>query len=441
MPKETRAAREIRQTEVRVDAVGARGDGIAITPDGPLYIPFAAPGDRLRVLPGDRCGSGRAAAIVALLEPGPDRIAPRCRHFGLCGACALQHLAARACATVKRRIVAAALARRGLDGTEITSPVATPPGTRRRLRIAFSGAGRRRLGFRERGSRRIVDIRECPVAHPTLTALFNPMRRLLADLDTSGGEATLTATESGIDLLIAPTRACVLDRDAREMLAAFAAAHDLARISWAADEDTPEPVVERRPPFLHFGGVEVRLPPGAFVQPSAEGEAAIVAIAADAVRGARRIADLYAGCGSLSFPLARIAPVHAFEGDAAMTEALARAAGGRRVTAERRDLARAPLAPDELAPFDAVVFDPPRAGARTQAAAIAASRVATVVAVSCNPATLARDLRLLVDGGYTMERVTPIDQFTWSAQIEAVAVLRRRNGRNPSQPIERKSRG
>ena len=216
----------------------------------------------------------------------------------------------------------------------------------------------------------------------------------------------------------------------RERLAEFATAQDLARLAWRDDaEAPPEAVLRRRPVQVSFSGVVVEPPPGAFLQPTLAGERRIVEIVTSAVAGAKRVADLYAGCGTISFAVLREAGVHAVEGDAASAEAMqaaARRAGcGDRLSVEVRDLARRPIGHDEIDRYDAVVFDPPHAGARAQAEAIADSKVPTVVAVSCNPATLARDLRILVDGGYVLERLVPIDQFLWSAEVEAVAVLRR----------------
>ncbi|HZD24921.1 MAG TPA: RNA methyltransferase, partial [Alphaproteobacteria bacterium] len=188
-------------------------------------------------------------------------------------------------------------------------------------------------------------------------------------------------------------------------------------------------VAERRPPLIELGGVPVTPPPGAFLQATAEGEAALVRLVSEACAGAGRIADLYAGIGTFSFALARAAPVYAAEQDAAAVAALVAArngaAGLKQIEAEMRDLVRRPLGPGELARFDAVVFDPPRAGAARQVEELARSKVPLVVAVSCNPATFARDSRTLADGGYRLERVTPVDQFLWSAHVELVATFRR----------------
>lgn len=414
--------------DVSVGSIGARGDGIAESPMGPLYIPYAAAGDRLRVRVGGPRGDGRTARIETVLDPSPDRAEPVCRHFGTCGGCSLQHLSDAAVAALKRTLIATALLRKGLPEDTVGETVTAPPHARRRIGLAFHRGGATVLGFNERASRQILNIRECPVMRPALMHLLSPLRGLCADLNALGRSADLhlTETASGIDLLILLARPADPGLKGREILAKFADTHDLCRISWGTGTDI-EPIVQRREAVMRFAGAAVALPPGAFLQASEAGEAAIrdAAVAAIGKSGAARIADLYAGCGTLSFPLAEIAPVHAVEGDAILAAALTQAAKGHPVTVERRDLQRAPLSPAALNDFDAVLFDPPRAGAKPTADALAVSRVPLVVAVSCNPATLARDLRILVDGGYRLAQVTPIDQFTWSAHVEAVAVLRR----------------
>ncbi len=414
--------------EVRVESIGARGDGIAESPMGPLYIPYAAPGDRLRVRVGGPRGDGRTARIETILDPSPDRTDPACRHFGTCGGCSVQHLADTAIAGLKRSLVTTALRRKALPEDTVTETITAPPGSRRRASLAFHRGGATVLGFNERASRQILNIRECPVMRPALMHLLSPLRGLCADLDALGRSADLHVTEtaSGIDLLILPARPADPGLKGRETLAAFAETHDLCRISWGTGTEI-EPIVQRREAVMRFAGAAVALPPGAFLQASEAGEKSIqeAATAAIGKSGAARIADLYAGCGTLCFPLAKIAPVHAVEGDESLAAALAQATQGHPVTVERRDLQRDPMTPAALNDFDAVLFDPPRAGAKPTADALALSQVPLVVAVSCNSATLARDLRILVDGGYRLESVTPIDQFTWSAHVEAVAVLRR----------------
>ena len=411
-----------------IASVGARGDGVADGPDGPIYVPFTVPGDTVDLRVVERGRHGARGELVRLISGGPDRVEPVCRHFGACGGCALQHMAGDVYGRWVVERVRTALGHHGLGDVPVAEPAVSPPGSRRRVVLKALHAGRGVvLGFTERSSRRIVDLDHCPVARPALVDLLRPLRRLLATVLPSRAPATvaLTETATGIDAVIAARMD--LSVDARMALAAFAADQDLAALHWDGDGQ-PEPVAIRRQPVVPLGEVSVPLPPGAFVQATAEGEAALVAAVAEAVGHADAIADLFAGLGTFTFPLARTAKVLAVEGVKAAADALAsaaRAAGLSGVACQHRDLFRRPLPPDELNRYDAVVFDPPRAGARDQAAALAASAVPVAVAVSCNPNTFARDARLLVDGGYRLERVLPVDQFLWSGQVELVASFRR----------------
>lgn len=419
-PEETR--------QVVIDALGARGDGISRAEDGPIYVPGTAPGDGVEIKIIGAKADGRSGRVTRLISPGPDRVTPPCRHADACGGCAVQHLADSAVARFKRGVLVDALSRKALPIDQVRDTKTVPPATRRRMNLAArrTAAGAV-LGFNERGGSRIIDLAECKVATPAVQALFAPLRALVAKLDSvSAADILITETDTGIDALIAPADGASPGLEEREILAEFAEAHDLARLAWRADGFL-EPLAARRAPEVSFGGVSVELPIGAFLQPSLIGQELLIGLVSEGLPTATgRVADLYAGCGAFTLPLAkRGVTVHAAEGDAAAVRALRRAGAGLSLTAEARDLARAPLPIEALNAFDAVIFDPPRAGAGPQAEQLAGSAVGSVVAVSCNPATLARDLRILVDGGYTMETVTPVDQFTWSAHVEAVAILRR----------------
>jgi 23S rRNA (uracil1939-C5)-methyltransferase len=406
-----------RIVELDIERVGARGDGIGESEGKPVFVAFAAPGDRVRVRLGERRGDGIAAELVEVVVAGAARATPACRHFGACGGCAFQHLAPAAYAEAKRRLVVDALARHGLGGVVVAPLRVLPAGTRRRTRFAVR---RRRVGFQARASHEVVALSECAVLAPEIV-------RLLPRLAALRGNAgyTVTLADSGLDVVA--ERETPPDLAALETLGVFAAAADLARLSWR-QEGEPVPVAQRRPVRVTFGGVAVDLPADAFLQATQEAEAALTGLVLAGTAGAARVADLFAGIGTFSFPLAAHARVDAVEGAAAALGALRTAAaraGLRRLATEQRDLARRPLEPAELAPYDAVVFDPPRAGAAAQAAMLARSRVARVVAVSCNPATFARDAATLVGGGYRLGEVTPVDQFVWSAHVELVAVFTR----------------
>jgi 23S rRNA (uracil1939-C5)-methyltransferase len=424
--KSERPSTEI--VELTVESLGAQGDGFAQWRGETIFLPFTVPGDRVRVELGVRRGPGRQGRVIELMEGGPHRADPVCRHFGRCGGCALQHLAADDYGGVKLGALNAALRWVGIDPSFV-APLVTVPPQRRRVRL---GLARSRdanapsvVGLRERFRHVLVDVEECVVLEPALFALIEPLRCVAAQILPSGGaaEAMLTRCDSGVDLLIEAAHPPGLA--ALEALVELAETHDLARIVWRRGrEDTP--IVERRPVRVVFSGVAVPFPPGAFLQASAAAEALLVADVAAGLGLGRPVLDLYAGLGTFSFALAQDGAVHAVEGDAAAVAALTQAAAHMpRLTVERRDLDHEPLSSAELAPYATVVFDPPRAGARRQAEALAASAVGTIVAVSCNPATFARDAALLVAGGYRLEKVTPIDQFVWTPHLELVAVFRR----------------
>jgi 23S rRNA (uracil1939-C5)-methyltransferase len=418
--------------ELTVDSIGARGDGIATSEHGRVYVPFTVPGDRVKARLDRERGDGRAAELIEIVAPGPGRAAPQCRHFGICGGCALQHLDAALYAATKALELRTALARHGVGDAAVSPLLVLPPGTRRRVRFSLRRRGAAALvGFSRRESHDLVDIAECKVIEPRLFDLVAPLRDLARQALPLGGagHATLQGVDTGIDVLLdlpaAPDLAGI------EILADFAERRDLARLSWRiAGSGDITPVAQRRPVRAVFAGTAVDLPEDAFLQATPEGEAALTAAVRDFAAGSSRVADLFAGVGTFSFALAQSARVHAVEGwargSAAVAAAARRAGLADRVTVETRDLQHRPLQADELAAYDAIVFDPPRVGAKAQAAALAGSRVGRIVAVSCNPASFARDARLLIAGGYRLVGVRPIDQFVWSPHIELVAGFERR---------------
>ena len=414
-----------------IDSVGAQGDGVARDGERTLYVSFTNAGDRVRARLVEKRGDGILAELVEVLEPGPGRTVPLCPLFGTCGGCALQHLDAETYAAWKTERLASALGRRGLGDVVVEPPVLVGPGTRRRASLAaVATAGGVVLGFSARHSHRVVDVDRCPLLLPALDRLLGPLRAVLATVLAPGerGQVQVSAASEGVDLLLAlPSEPGLAGREA---LAAFADAHDVGRLSWKpVDGGAAEPVIERRPLTVDVAGVAVPFPPGAFLQPSLEGERALAGLVAEGLGDVSRVVDLFAGLGTFSFALAGKARVHAVEGEAEAASRLELAAGraglGGRVSAEVRDLERRPLLPDELARFDAALFDPPRAGAAAQAETLAASALPRVVGVSCNPNTFARDARLLVDGGFELVRVVPVDQFTWAAHVEVVGVFAR----------------
>ncbi len=414
--------------ELTVEEIGGRGDGYAKVDGRPLFVPLTVPGDRVKARVVSEAAAGFRGELVELLSPGPARAEPPCPHFGACGGCALQMLEEQAYLAWKEAQVDKALSHAALSPLERLPMIRTPPRSRRRVSLAAQRRGREIIvGYRQRLSHRVVPIESCLLLQPALEDLLAPLADLLRETGFAAGGIVATACENGVDLALGGLEAS--DLELRERLAAFAEAQDLARLSLLDEEGGYEPLVVRRPPQVNFGGVPVAVPPGVFLQASKAGEEALTAAITSELGGdAHRIAELFCGAGSFTFPLSRFGWVDAFEADDAALEALDGAVRTNglagRITAQRRDLYRQPLRASELAAYSAVVFDPPRAGAKDQAAQIAQSGVPLVVAVSCNPATFARDVRLLVDGGYRLVKVATLDQFPWSPHVELVGVLR-----------------
>jgi 23S rRNA (uracil1939-C5)-methyltransferase len=412
--------------EVEISRIGGRGDGLAEWQGHQLYIPQTLVGDRLMVKFGAHRGDGWEGVPVTLLAEGAGRVEPACPHFGSCGGCAVQHMDDDVYMAWKLDALTLALGRSNLLGAGmVMHPVArTPAGARRRAVMnAVRRGSRVWLGFNEAHSHRLVDLTACVVLAPPLVAMIDPLRQALAPLlaDGQSVDVALTLLDDGVDVVLEGLSRP--DLRALEHLAAFAGDYDLARLSWRARAGHPaEPIAMRRSGLLGFGTVTVSPAPGAFLQASREGEAALVAAVLGGIGDATEVADLFAGSGTLSFPLATKAKVHAVESDLAAVDALyggARQTDGR-VTVERRDLFHDPLVPYDLNRFQAVVFDPPRAGAQAQATQIAASGVSRVVAVSCNPNSFARDAQVLIEGGFTLTDIWPVDQFLWSSHMELV---------------------
>jgi 23S rRNA (uracil1939-C5)-methyltransferase len=416
--------------ETAVARLGAGGDGIAVLPDGrPAYIPDALPGERVRIALGARRGEGVAASLLGRLSDSPERVEPPCPHFGPCGGCTVQHLADEAYRQWKTGLLAEALRRAGFPDTPVDTLIRVRPATRRRADLAIRGSA---AGFHERASHRVVDAPQCRVVDPAILAIGRSLRGLARDLACLRPEASaqVNLLDTGADLVLRGPREP--DLVERERLAAFATEADLARLSWATRDADAVPVAARRAPRITFGAVAVEPPPGAFLQATPEGEAAIARAVLDALadlpEGAA-VADLYAGIGTLTFRLAPHFRVRAVEGDAAAAAALRRASGAaglaQRAMVETRDLAARPLLAAELKGVEAVVLDPPRDGARAQCEALAQAAVRRIVYVSCNPSALARDMRILAGGGWRPLRATPIDQFLWSGHLECVVPFSR----------------
>ena len=408
-----------------IDRIGGQGDGVIETPAGPIFASLTLPGETVR----GAVVEGRLESLE-ILVPSAERIAPVSPQYGDCGGCALQHWAEGPYLDWKREQVRLALARERIE-TEIEATVAVPGASRRRvaLHARRTQDGRVVLGFKARRSWRLVEVRACPVADPRIVQAIPALTELAGAFLEHPKSAptlhvTLTLTGLDVDVTGVERRTGGLSADARARAVSAAYRADLARLSLAGDT-----LVMVRQPQVRFGPATVALPAGGFLQAVPEAEAAMVSRAVTAVKGARRIADLFCGAGTFTFPLATVAPVIAADASKAGIDALkagvGSAKGMKAITAEARDLFRRPMTPYDLKGCDAIVFDPPRAGAIDQTAQIAGTKAGVVVGVSCNPQTFARDARVLIEAGFRLERVTPVDQFLWSAHVELVGVFRR----------------
>lgn len=410
------------ERELTLGGIGARGDALAEAAEGPIYAPFGLPGERVRArVTGDR------AEVLEVLSPSADRQEPACRHFRRCGGCQLQHWDEAAYLGWKREQVVQALLKRGL-GLEVEPTIAAWGEGRRRAAFHASraGGGKARLGFIEHGGARLTPIEACPALAPALEAVALKLGPLAELVTPARADVTLHCllTESGVDVSVKGAGRN-WDRDAFETLVRLVEAADLTRLTIDGEQ-----IVTRRKPVLRMGKALVAPPPGAFLQPTALGEETLARLTLEALSGAQRVIDLFSGIGTFALRLAEQAEVTAAESDADMLAALKAAADGaggalKQVTILRRDLLRTPFASLEMKKFDGAVIDPPRSGANLQAEQIARSPIRKLAYVSCDPGSFARDVRLLVNHGFALDRVTPVDQFRWSPHIEIVGALSR----------------
>ncbi|WP_420396325.1 class I SAM-dependent RNA methyltransferase [Nioella sp.] len=400
--------------EITIQRLGHKGDGIA---EGPVLAPLTLPGE---VVEGT-VDAGRMDA-PRILAPSPDRVKAPCTHFRQCGGCALQHASDSFLAHWKQQVVETALAAQGL--TAAFRPIHVSP-SRSRRRATLAGTRTKKgalVGFHARRSDTIVPITDCHVLHPDLMAVLPALEQItrIGGSRSATLAFALTRSDAGIDCAV--TGGKPLDEALRMALPQFL--RQFARLTW--DDET---VFTETPPIQQFGAVAVTPPPGAFLQATPDGEATLVAAMQEATQGAKHIVDLFSGSGTFSFPLAARTPVHAVEGDrtmiAALDHATRHATGIKKVTSELRDLFRRPILAEDLAPFDAAVIDPPRAGAEAQVRELAASDIEKIGFVSCNPVTFARDAKTLSDAGYSLNWVQVVDQFRWSPHVELAASFTR----------------
>jgi 23S rRNA (uracil1939-C5)-methyltransferase len=406
-----------------IDHIGRQGDGVALTTTGSVYVPYTLPGEIVETDPWP--GHPDRGHLLRVETASAERIAPICPHFGVCGGCALQHWQTARYRAWKRDLVVGALRQVGI-AAPVGEFVDAHGAGRRRVVLHARGATHDVLevGFAARQAHHIVPIDRCPILAPGLGGVIEAAWALAEALRPAGKPLDIqaTATDAGIDVDIRGSGP--IDPQMSLALAAIAETHRLARVTRHG-----ELVAQRAAPTVRMGRCTVTLPAGAFLQATEEGEATLARLVLSHAGKAKAVADLFAGVGPFALRLAERAHVVAADADegaiAALNRAAAGASGLKPIKAERRDLFRRPLATKELAGIDAVVFDPPRQGAEAQARELAKSEVATIIAVSCNASTFARDAKLLIDAGYRMTAVTPVDQFRYSAHVEIVARLER----------------
>jgi 23S rRNA (uracil1939-C5)-methyltransferase len=404
---------------VLIDHVGHFGDGVALVDGRNVYVPYTLGGETVEVAP--VAGHPDRRRLLAIERASLERIAPFCQHFGVCGGCAIQHWDAEPYRAWKRNLVVETLAQARLDGE--AAPLIDAHGLGRRRITLHARMGTQsvlKVGFAAAGSHDIVPVDRCPILDPGLSGALEAAWALAEPLTPTGKplDIQITATEGGLDVDVrgsGPLPAKMIATRSR-----VAEAHHLARLTRHG-----ELVLMRESPTIAIGTARVMLPPGSFLQATIAGEETLAALVSEHCKRAKHIADLFCGVGPFALRLAAKTRVSAFDSDAGAVAALQKAAmstsGLKPVKAEARDLFRRPLMPQELRDYDTIVFDPPRQGAAAQVRQLAASRISVVVAVSCNVATFARDARILVDGGYRLEAVTPVDQFRHTPHVELVA--------------------
>ena len=403
-----------------IDHVGHRGDGVALVDGESVYVPYALGGETVEVaaVPGHHPDRRR---LLAVEKASPERVAPFCPHFGICGGCAIQHWEGERYRAWKRSIVVETLAQAKLACD--VGPLLDAHGAGRRRITLHARIGTHdvlKVGFAAANSHDIVPVDRCPILDPGLSGALDAAWALTERLNTTAKplDIQITATGNGLDVDVRGSGP--LPAPAIAALSEVAEQHRLARLTRHG-----ELVLMRAPPVISIGAAKVTLPPGSFLQATVAGEETLAAQVAEHCRRARHIADLFCGVGPFALRLAAKSRISAFDSDAGAVTALQQAAnstpGLKPVRAEARDLFRRPLMPQELRDYDTVVFDPPRQGAQAQAQQLAVSRIPVVVAVSCNVATFARDARILIDGGYRLEAVTPVDQFRHTPHVELVA--------------------
>jgi 23S rRNA (uracil1939-C5)-methyltransferase len=414
-----------------IHELGPMGDGVHQSQRGRIFVDRALPGDRVRAGVQKGTGGVLRADAMQVVEASPHRIKAPCPNYDVCGGCSLQHADGAFYRRWKVETVRSALDRHGLEPAAWLEPVFLPAGHRRRVTFAaYKKKGRVTLGYFRRRSHNVTDIAVCLTADPAIMALRTKLVTSLASILQDGKTADIFIQRICGQIEIAITgplgKKGRPDLQVHEAVADLAHTAGISRISWRLRErDSAEVLLEINPLYAKFGALNVALPPLAFLQPTEAGERALVDAVMELLPSAGTFADLFSGCGTFSGPMLNRGPVDAYDGVGAAIAALDKSKGVQPLKAMQRDLFRNPLLSEEAGRYDAIVFDPPRAGAHEQARALASGRPPIVIGVSCNPATFARDARTLVDGGYELKTVKIVDQFTWTHHVELVASFTR----------------
>ncbi|MCP4070355.1 MAG: class I SAM-dependent RNA methyltransferase [Hyphomicrobiales bacterium] len=403
-----------------IDALGHQGDGLVQTSDGRIFIPFALAGELVEVT-----NSSARRDLVNVVEPSSDRVEPICRHFGTCGGCQVQHLANEPYLAWKKKLVEDALISQNINAK--VEPVVSFSNDRRR-RVVFSATHTSTgilLGFTQKSTHHITDISECPVIRRSIASQLETIRKAIRPILPARGITSICVVDCDNGLDIHLEAQGKLGEKARQSAIRIALEGDIARLSYGG-----EVLIETRRPELTMGLANVGMPPGSFIQAVASAETRMAAMVCDHLKSCKQVADLYCGIGTFAFRLAENSTILACENNQLALDALDeawRATGGKLklVRTEKRDLSLRPVMVEELKKIQGVVFDPPRAGARAQVQQLARSKVKKIAAVSCNPVSLAQDLGVLINGGFKIVSVTPIDQFVFTPHVEVVALLQR----------------
>ncbi|WP_169569917.1 23S rRNA (uracil(1939)-C(5))-methyltransferase RlmD [Sneathiella limimaris] len=416
------------KAELTIEKLGAAGDGIASYQGKTVYVPLALPGEVVEVSLTSKKGKGFEAELLEIKQPAVNRVKPVCRHFGTCGGCNLQHLDEEQLAIWKAEVIQEALEKHGITDAPIAPTKTSPPHSRRRVDLVASKRKKgAMIGYHVKRSHQVFDVGDCPLITPALLDLVKPLRALMSELMDRNSKArlSLTDTATGVDLLINGEFEMTLA--IREKLAAFASEFNLSRIAfYDTSADILETISEARTTEIQIGDKRVPLAPGGFLQATESGQQFLIQHVKDHLDDGAMVADLFAGCGTFSLPIAdRVKSISAYESDPNLVLALKIGANRQMLAIDpvERDLFRQPLLPEELKVFDIVIIDPPRAGAAAQVAELALSSVPKIIFISCNPSSFARDAKTLMDGGYSMGTITPVDQFNWSNHVELATIF------------------